>query len=168
MVLFCISEYYSVKSLLEEVFKTEVPFLTFFILREVFLDFGVPVRPETMSCGKLLLFLSWRTLLLRTLAFSFAHRLLIYTFGSRFLPFSFVGSLIRPSATNRSFSSFHNIGLEGIAPILVKGRINVNTYLKKTFALLFHRACVRNSLLKDSSLIRDWFLFLEPLSLTVW
>ena len=72
-----------------------------------------------------------------------------------FFPFSFVGDLIRPSATNRSFSSFHNIGLEGIAPILAKGRINVNAYLKKIFALLFHRVCVRNSLLKDSSLIRN-------------
>ena len=68
-----------------------------------------------------------------------------------FFPFSFVGYLIRPSTTNGSFSSFHNIGLEGIAPILTKGRINVNTYLKKIFALLFHRACVHNSLLKDSS-----------------
>ena len=168
MVLFCISEYCSVKSLLEEVFKTEVPFLTFSLLGKFFLDFGVPVWPETMSYGELLPLLSWRTLLLRTLAFSFAHWLLICTFGFCFLPFSFVGSLIRPSATNRFFSSFHNIGLEDIAPILANGRINVNTYLKNIFALLFHRACVRNSLPKDSSLIRDWFLFLEPLSLTVW
>ena len=103
-----------------------------------------------MFCGELLPLLSWRTLLLCTLAFSFVHWLLICTLAFVFFPFSFVGSLIRPSATNRSFSSFHNIGLEGIAPILVKGRINVNTYLKKTFALLFHRACVRNFLLKDS------------------
>ena len=92
----------------------------------------------------------------RTLTFSFAHWLLICTLGFCFLLFFFlVKDLIRPSVTNRSFSSFHNIGLEGIAPILAKGRINVNAYLKKIFALLFHRVCVRNSLLKDSFLIRD-------------
>ena len=84
-----------------------------------------------------------------TLAFDLHFGLLF------FFPFSFVRDLIRSSATNKSFSSFHNIGLEDIAPILAKGRTNVNTFLKKIFALLFHRACVRNSLLKDSSLIRD-------------
>ena len=169
MVLFCISEYCSIKTSLERGIWNRNPLFDFSILREAFFSWFWGTRTtrnhvlqETFT-APLLAYPSFAHFgfFFCTLAFSFAHRLLI---SSLF----FVRDLIRPSATNKSFSSFHNIGLEGIAPILVNGRINVNTYLKKIFALLFHRACVRNSLLKDSSLIRNWFLFLEPLSLTVW
>ena len=147
------------KRLLEEVFKTEIPFFEFFALREAFffLILGYPYDQKPCPAGNFyrsslgvpFFCALWLFFFFCTLTFD------LHFWAFVFFPFSFVGDLIRPSATNRSFSSFHNIGLEGIAPILAKGRINVNTYLKKIFVLLFHRACVCNSLLKDSSLIRD-------------
>ena len=120
--------------------KQKSPFFEFFALREAFFFswfWGTHTTRNHVLRG---------TFTTPLLAYpSFAHfgfffctlAFDLYFLAFVFFPFSFVGDLIRPSATNRSFSSFHNIGLEGIAPILAKGRINVNTYLKKIFALLF-------------------------------